>query len=283
MSHIALVAWPDAVAAVRAELGDHAWHGPDLDDSWYCDHTLPAVRGCDESQELWFHQQVQDAVRREKPLSLDGWGYVLEPLVANDRFSVEDAEAVLSVWRKQLVGKGRDYQKTQHPLLSFALGLVHLGHPQAAAITSAIDKLKPKWAMPLKYVLAGYAETDRRDDLWQTAVTTDLDAQHGAMAGYVLLDARIRAIPPLHAAIQAYQRSDELPTPPRHSVSGAAWKLAVEFASGHPRLLNSHGPRTEEHEKAAASIKVDPELPEDFRAKWVKPPRELKPSRVKPA
>lgn len=230
--------WPDAVAAVRAELGDDKWRGPDLDKKWDCEDALAVVRSLDEPQERWFHEHVQDAVRRERQLSLDGWGYLLEPLVANGRFTVADADAVLLVWRPPLVGKADDYQRTQHPLLSLALGLLHLGHPQAATVTAAIDKLRPKWALPLKYVLAGYADTDRCEELWQATVTTHLDGQHGAMAGYVLMNARLRGIPPLHAAIEAYQQTRELTQPPRSVVSGAAWWLALEFASGHPRLLN---------------------------------------------
>ncbi len=267
----ALNEWPDAVSAVREELGDDAWRGPDLDNKWQCQRTLAVVREIDEPQERWFHQHVQDAVRREQPRDRDAWGYLLEPLVANGRFTDDDAEAVLGVWRKQLVGKADDYQRTQHPLLSLALGLLHLEHPQAATVTAAIDKLKTKWALPLKYVLLGYGEADWREELWEAAVTSHLDIQYGAMAGYVLLDARIRDIPPLHAAIQAYQRTPELSSPPRSSVSEAAWKLALEFASGHPRLLNRNGPDTEDHKQAAIRIKTDPQLPEALRAVWVKP------------
>ncbi len=106
--------------------------------------------------------------------------YLLEPLVADGRFTVFDADAVLQVWRKHLVGKADDYQRTQHPL---------------------------------KYVFAGYTEPDWREQLWQATVTTHLDAQHGAMAGYVLMNAPPRGIPPLHAAIQAYQRMRELTQP----------------------------------------------------------------------
>lgn len=68
------------------------------------------------------------------------WGY--RPY---GRFTVVDADAVLQVWRKQLVRKADDYQRTQHPLLSLALGLLHLGHPQAATVAAAVDTLRPRW------------------------------------------------------------------------------------------------------------------------------------------
>ncbi|MEI2714575.1 MAG: hypothetical protein V9G04_15085 [Nocardioides sp.] len=259
--------WPAAVEAVRASLPDEGWRGPDVTNKYECRDTLPDVQTLTPAQAEWFHEQVKSAAARSTPLDLDAWGYLLEPLAACRLFTHADAEALLPIWRTQLVGKHDNYQNTQPALLSYALGLLQLGHPQAHEVVQAIAKLKQKWAGPLQTVLAAWqGMEDQRDLLWRQAVDESLEPQYAAIAAWIMTEARLAGVHPVYAAARLWETAQTGSVRTAYSVGQAALRLGIEFASDHPRLLNTNGKVTPEHLAWVERMAVDPHLSEDFKA-----------------
>lgn len=236
------------------ELGEEAraWQPPETDSKYSLWKTLDEVRDLTDSQEEWFRATLLDPPAGAAA-ELDA--YLLEPLIACGRFTRDDADALMPVWRKRFARKHDTYQPVQPALLSFVLGLQAVEHPKTEQVRTAVLKLKAAWARGTQHVLRAFAEEDPRADLRELVCTTHLQEQHGALMGLMLSEARLQGGTPLEALVRAHE---QLPLKTRD--------LGLELASEHPRLLNDHVDDTPGRRERAARIAADTSLPEGFRA-----------------